>query len=63
MHRIQYVAQLKIFTSSSVIIETVKIVNLQGIPSKELASELDFGFPIETLGKNLNFILSQGFLE
>ncbi|KAL7880080.1 hypothetical protein SRHO_G00023340 [Serrasalmus rhombeus] len=29
--------------------KTVKIVNLQGVPSKELASELDFEFPIETL--------------
>uniref|UniRef100_A0AAR2J1H3 non-specific serine/threonine protein kinase n=1 Tax=Pygocentrus nattereri TaxID=42514 RepID=A0AAR2J1H3_PYGNA len=29
--------------------KTVKIVNLQGVPSKELASELDFDFPIETL--------------
>uniref|UniRef100_A0A8B9KL40 Mitogen-activated protein kinase kinase kinase kinase n=1 Tax=Astyanax mexicanus TaxID=7994 RepID=A0A8B9KL40_ASTMX len=29
--------------------KTVQIVNLQGVPSKELASELDFGFPVETL--------------
>ncbi|XP_020347239.2 mitogen-activated protein kinase kinase kinase kinase 2-like isoform X1 [Oncorhynchus kisutch] len=29
--------------------KTVKIVNLQGLPSKELASELVFDFPIETL--------------
>ncbi|XP_030635899.1 mitogen-activated protein kinase kinase kinase kinase 2 [Chanos chanos] len=29
--------------------KSVKIVNLQGLPSKELASELDFDFPIETL--------------
>ncbi|XP_066536820.1 mitogen-activated protein kinase kinase kinase kinase 2 [Hoplias malabaricus] len=29
--------------------KSVKIVNLQGVPSKELASELDFDFPIETL--------------
>uniref|UniRef100_A0AAY4BFS7 non-specific serine/threonine protein kinase n=1 Tax=Denticeps clupeoides TaxID=299321 RepID=A0AAY4BFS7_9TELE len=29
--------------------ETVKIVNLQGCPSKEIPSELDFSFPIETL--------------
>ena len=32
--------------------ETVKIVNLQGLPSKELAAEMDFDFPVETLGKN-----------
>lgn len=31
--------------------ETVKVVNLQGLPSKELAAELVFGFSIETLGK------------
>uniref|UniRef100_A0A672QHA4 non-specific serine/threonine protein kinase n=1 Tax=Sinocyclocheilus grahami TaxID=75366 RepID=A0A672QHA4_SINGR len=30
--------------------ETVKIVNMQGVPSKELASKLEFDFPIETLG-------------
>ncbi|MCJ8731690.1 hypothetical protein PDJAM_G00202370 [Pangasius djambal] len=29
--------------------KTVKIVNLQGVPSMDLASEMDFGFPIETL--------------
>uniref|UniRef100_A0AAY4BH71 non-specific serine/threonine protein kinase n=1 Tax=Denticeps clupeoides TaxID=299321 RepID=A0AAY4BH71_9TELE len=29
--------------------KTVKIVNLQGCPSKEIPSELDFSFPIETL--------------
>ncbi|XP_051512950.1 mitogen-activated protein kinase kinase kinase kinase 2-like isoform X2 [Myxocyprinus asiaticus] len=29
--------------------KTVKIVNMQGVPSKELASELEFDFPIETL--------------
>nr|CAD60683.1 SI:dZ186K12.2 (novel protein kinase) [Danio rerio] len=29
--------------------KTVKIVNMQGIPSKELASQLEFDFPIETL--------------
>lgn len=29
----------------------VKIVDLQGVPSMELASEMEFGFPIETLGK------------
>ncbi|KAM9827893.1 mitogen-activated protein kinase kinase kinase kinase 2 [Neosynchiropus ocellatus] len=29
--------------------KTVKIVNLQGIPSKELTSEMVFDFPIETL--------------
>ncbi|XP_062305273.1 mitogen-activated protein kinase kinase kinase kinase 2 isoform X1 [Osmerus eperlanus] len=29
--------------------KTVKIVNLQGLPSKELASEMFFDFPIETL--------------
>ncbi|XP_041842461.1 mitogen-activated protein kinase kinase kinase kinase 2 isoform X2 [Melanotaenia boesemani] len=29
--------------------KTVKIVNLRGLPSKELAVELVFGFPIETL--------------
>ncbi|XP_052000868.1 mitogen-activated protein kinase kinase kinase kinase 2-like [Xyrauchen texanus] len=29
--------------------KTVKIVNMQGVPSKELASELEFNFPIETL--------------
>ena len=33
--------------------ETVKIVNLQGIPSKDLASEMIFDFPIETLGTYL----------
>lgn len=32
--------------------ETVKVVNLQGLPSKELAAEMAFDFPIETLGKN-----------
>lgn len=35
------------------LLETVKIVNMQGVPSKELVSELDFDFPIETLGTNL----------
>uniref|UniRef100_A0A672QHB0 non-specific serine/threonine protein kinase n=1 Tax=Sinocyclocheilus grahami TaxID=75366 RepID=A0A672QHB0_SINGR len=30
--------------------KTVKIVNMQGVPSKELASKLEFDFPIETLG-------------
>uniref|UniRef100_A0A8C1J6R7 Mitogen-activated protein kinase kinase kinase kinase 2-like n=1 Tax=Cyprinus carpio TaxID=7962 RepID=A0A8C1J6R7_CYPCA len=29
--------------------KSVKIVNMQGVPSKELASELEFDFPIETL--------------
>uniref|UniRef100_A0A672QH97 non-specific serine/threonine protein kinase n=1 Tax=Sinocyclocheilus grahami TaxID=75366 RepID=A0A672QH97_SINGR len=29
--------------------KTVKIVNMQGVPSKELASKLEFDFPIETL--------------
>uniref|UniRef100_A0A4W4GFH8 Mitogen-activated protein kinase kinase kinase kinase n=1 Tax=Electrophorus electricus TaxID=8005 RepID=A0A4W4GFH8_ELEEL len=29
--------------------KTVKIVDLQGVPSKDLAAELDFDFPIETL--------------
>ncbi|KAM9836797.1 mitogen-activated protein kinase kinase kinase kinase 2 [Aulostomus maculatus] len=29
--------------------KTVKIVNLQGLPSKELAAEMVFDFPIETL--------------
>ncbi|XP_076828913.1 mitogen-activated protein kinase kinase kinase kinase 2 [Brachyhypopomus gauderio] len=29
--------------------KTVKIVDLQGVPSKALAAELDFDFPIETL--------------
>ncbi|XP_053199835.1 mitogen-activated protein kinase kinase kinase kinase 2 isoform X2 [Scomber japonicus] len=29
--------------------QTVKIVNLQGLPSKELAAEMDFDFPVETL--------------
>ncbi|XP_048036563.1 mitogen-activated protein kinase kinase kinase kinase 2-like [Megalobrama amblycephala] len=29
--------------------KTVKIVDMQGVPSKELVSELDFDFPIETL--------------
>uniref|UniRef100_A0A673JHK4 non-specific serine/threonine protein kinase n=1 Tax=Sinocyclocheilus rhinocerous TaxID=307959 RepID=A0A673JHK4_9TELE len=29
--------------------ETVKIVDMQGVPSKELASKLEFDFPIETL--------------
>lgn len=29
--------------------KTVKIVNMQGVPSKELASQLEFDFPIETL--------------
>jgi hypothetical protein len=33
--------------------ETVKIVTLQGLPSKELAFELVFDFPIETLSKNV----------
>lgn len=32
--------------------ETVKIVNLRGLPSKELASEMVFDFLIETLGRN-----------
>ncbi|KAM7365907.1 hypothetical protein PAMP_015387 [Pampus punctatissimus] len=30
--------------------QTVKVVNLQGLPSKELAAEMVFDFPIETLG-------------
>lgn len=34
--------------------ETVKIVNLQGLPSKELAAEMLFDFPIETLGNASN---------
>uniref|UniRef100_A0A673JHX0 Mitogen-activated protein kinase kinase kinase kinase n=1 Tax=Sinocyclocheilus rhinocerous TaxID=307959 RepID=A0A673JHX0_9TELE len=29
--------------------KTVKIVDMQGVPSKELASKLEFDFPIETL--------------
>ncbi|KAM7377746.1 hypothetical protein PAMA_014171 [Pampus argenteus] len=29
--------------------QTVKVVNLQGLPSKELAAEMVFDFPIETL--------------
>uniref|UniRef100_A0A8C1A4I9 Mitogen-activated protein kinase kinase kinase kinase n=1 Tax=Cyprinus carpio carpio TaxID=630221 RepID=A0A8C1A4I9_CYPCA len=29
--------------------KTVKIVNMQGVPSEELASKLEFNFPIETL--------------
>ncbi|KAF7706245.1 mitogen-activated protein kinase kinase kinase kinase 2 [Silurus meridionalis] len=29
--------------------KTVKIVNLQGVPSMDLASEMEFDFPIETL--------------
>lgn len=32
--------------------ETVKIVNLRGLPSKELAAEMVFDFPIETLGRH-----------
>lgn len=28
---------------------------MQGVPSKELVSELDFDFPIETLGTNLTY--------
>lgn len=32
-------------------IETVKIVNLQGVPSMDFASEMEFGFPVETLGE------------
>lgn len=32
--------------------ETVKIVNLRGLPSKELAAEMVFDFHIETLGMN-----------
>lgn len=39
--------------SSCHLLESVKIVNMQGVPSKELASELEFDFPIETLGTNL----------
>lgn len=31
--------------------ETVKVVNLRGLPSKELAPEMVFDFPIETLGR------------
>ncbi|KAI2662896.1 Mitogen-activated protein kinase kinase kinase kinase 2 [Labeo rohita] len=34
--------------------KTVKIVNMQGVPSKELASELEFDFPIETLDNTRN---------
>lgn len=30
--------------------ESVRIVNLQGLPSKEFTAELVFDFPIETLG-------------
>ncbi len=37
------------------LLETVKIVNMQGVPSKELASKLEFDFPIETLGTNLTY--------
>jgi len=36
-------------------LETVKIVNMQGVPSKELVSNLDFDFSIETLGTNLTY--------
>lgn len=32
--------------------ETVKIVDLKGLPSKELAAEIVFDFPIETLGNS-----------
>lgn len=35
----------------SLTIETVKLVNLQGAPSMDLASEMEFGFRIETLGE------------
>lgn len=34
--------------------ETVKIVNLRGLPSKELAAEMVFNFPIETLGRYIH---------
>ncbi len=37
------------------LLETVKIVNMEGVPSKELASKLEFDFPIETLGTNLTY--------
>lgn len=40
----------------SLIVETVKIVNLQGVPSMGLASEMEFGFPIETLGEKAYLI-------
>lgn len=40
----------------SLIVETVKIVNLQGVPSIDLASEMEFGFPIETLGEKAYLI-------
>ncbi|PWA14741.1 hypothetical protein CCH79_00014467 [Gambusia affinis] len=36
--------------------ETVKIVDLKGLPSKELAAEIVFDFPIETLGQCAGFL-------
>uniref|UniRef100_A0A8B9KPP7 Mitogen-activated protein kinase kinase kinase kinase 2 n=1 Tax=Astyanax mexicanus TaxID=7994 RepID=A0A8B9KPP7_ASTMX len=45
----QKVTQLDRDTVLIALEKTVQIVNLQGVPSKELASELDFGFPVETL--------------
>ncbi|XP_035531398.1 mitogen-activated protein kinase kinase kinase kinase 2 isoform X5 [Morone saxatilis] len=47
--RAAQVTQLDRDTVLIVLEKTVKIVNLRGLPSKELAAEMVFDFPIETL--------------
>ncbi|XP_076005699.1 mitogen-activated protein kinase kinase kinase kinase 2 isoform X2 [Genypterus blacodes] len=47
--RAMQVTQLDRDTVLIALEKTVKIVNLQGLPSKELAAEMVFDFPIETL--------------
>ncbi|XP_026208447.1 mitogen-activated protein kinase kinase kinase kinase 2 isoform X2 [Anabas testudineus] len=47
--RADQVTQLDRDTVLIAVEKTVKVVNLQGLPSKELAAEIVFDFPIETL--------------
>lgn len=48
--------------------DTVKVVNLQGCPSKGLVSELVFDFSIETLGKHMvlhqiNIVFNKNYFQ